>query len=313
LNYSGRGSGTALFVLGIIGTVLFSIPSLVLLIIAIVLTVTAGAVPVGVSVAFFILLACEITSIVGIVKGSGRKNLIGRMSKYIALFDPKTVLSIDEITAETGIEQKQVRKDLRDALRKELHFDVRCDFEHDYIIRGEANWRQYLGAKEQRRRIEIEELESAKRMEDPDLAPIEAFRREGSEMITRIKAANIALPDEKISLKLTKLEGTLGQIIRHIDQYPEKLPETRKLMSYHLPATLKIVEKYREYETLEFKTGSVIEAQNEIEHMLDMVDEAFKKYLEKLMEFDTLDVTTDIEVLKQMFEKDGLTGTGLSS
>jgi hypothetical protein len=313
LNSKGGGSGTVFLVLGIIGAIAFGIPSAILLITAAAFGFTTGNVPIGVSIALAILLAGEGTSIVGITTGNARRKLIGRLSRYIALFDPKTVLSIDEIATETGNEPKQIRRDLRDAQSKDLHFDVRCDFEHDSVIRGETNWRQYAEAKERRRLLELEERESAERMQDPNLAPIEAFRREGSEMITRIKAANIALPGEEISLKLSKLEATLGQIIRHVDQYPDKLPETRKLMSYHLPATLKIVEKYREYESLEFKTKSVTDAQAEIERMLDMVDEAFKKYLEKLMEFDTLDVTTDIEVLKQMFEKDGLTGTDFSS
>jgi hypothetical protein len=310
LNY--RGSGGALFILGVIGLVIFGVPFFLLLLVTpFIFTITH--LPAGIITALGILLSGSVISVVGIVRGSSKKKLIERMSKYTALLDSKPVLQLGELTNQTGIAPKQIRKDLRDALRKELHFDIQCDFEHDTIIRGEENRRHYLGAKEQRRRLELEEQESAERMSDPDLAPFEAFRKEGYDMLTRIKAANIALPGEEISLKLTKLEGTTGQIIRHIEQYPEKLPETRKLMSYHLPATLKIVEKYREYDALEFKTQSVTDAQKEIERMLDMVDEAFKKYLERLMEFDTLDVTTDIEVLKQMFEKDGLTGTGFGS
>jgi 5-bromo-4-chloroindolyl phosphate hydrolysis protein len=310
LALNSKGGSNAIFILGLIGVIL---SSLFLIALSVILGIFYWYLPRAVFVVLILIMAAMLVlSLWGMVAGSRRKGLIQRMSRYCALFDPKTVLTLDEVASETGMPPQQIRKDLRNAQRHHLHFDVRCDFEGNALIKGHATWTQYLAAKEQRRKLDAEEKASEARMSDPDLAPIEAFRRDGNEMLGRIKAANIALPGEEISRKLEQLERTTGQIIRHVEQYPEKLPETRKLMNYHLPATLKIVEKYREYENLEFKTQSVLDAQKEIERMLDTVDAAFKRYLEKLMEFDTLDVSTDIEVLRQMFEKDGLSGSGFS-
>ena len=300
-------NGNARLVLGIIGAALFGIPAVIFIAIAFYMISINGAVALVLEILAVIFMVIGFISVMAIISGVRRKALIGRLSKYMALFEPKTVISISETATRTGMTNRQIRNDLKAARKKQLHFDIQCDFDGENIIKGEATWSQYIAAKEQRRLHEAEKSEREKKLEDPDLAPIEAFKIDGNDMLCRIRAANIALPGEVISKKLDMLERTVGQIIRHIEQYPEKLSETRKLMSYHLPATLSIVEKYREYERLEFKAQSVTEAQEQIEQMLDTVDTAFKKYLEKLMEFDTLDVTTDIEVLKQMFEKDGLT------
>jgi len=303
---SGK-NGNVRLILGIVGLALFGIPTVVLLAITIIINIVRGAFIGATFILSIIFAAVTIAALIGLISGLRRKNLIARLSRYNVLFEPKTVLAISEVSTETGISQKQIVKDMHAAHVKRLHFNLKCDFDENTLIRGDSTWKQYVAAKEQRRKKEAEDLENSKKMADPNLPPIEAFRIEGTDMLQRIRVANVALPGADISLKLDKLERTTSQIVRHVEQYPEKLPETRKLMSYHLPATLKIVEKYREYENLEFKTGSVIEAQKQIEEMLDTVNVAFKKYLDKLMEFDTLDVTTDIEVLRQLFERDGLT------
>ena len=49
-----------------------------------------------------------------------------------------------------------------------------------------------------------------------------------------------------------------------------------------------------------------------IEGMMDKVVEGFEKQLDRLFENDAMDITTDVEVLERMLEKDGLSGNGLT-
>ena len=41
---------------------------------------------------------------------------------------------------------------------------------------------------------------------------------------------------------------------------------------------------------------------------MDKVVEGFEKQLDKLFQNDAMDITTDVEVLERMLEKDGLSG-----
>ncbi|MDR2156452.1 MAG: 5-bromo-4-chloroindolyl phosphate hydrolysis family protein [Clostridiales Family XIII bacterium] len=310
LKQNSRTSATVLFVIGLVGTVLFGVG----LIIFLILFFAAGALPFYANYVRGLFGTLGIFCLVGsllmvilLVKGLERKRLIARVSNYNVLFGVKTVLRIDDVAAETGIAPGQIRKDMRKA-RKSLHFDLYTDAKETALIKGNVAYEQYLECERLRRQREEDEAERRRRLDNPDTAPLETFKIEGYAMIDKIRAANFALPGEEISLKLSVLEKTMKRIFDYVERYPDKLPETRKLMNYHLPITLKLVEKYKEYEMMEFKPQNVVETKEEISKMFDTVNRAFDNFLESLSRHDTLDVSTDMDVLKQMLEQEGLTG-----
>ena len=51
-------------------------------------------------------------------------------------------------------------------------------------------------------------------------------------------------------------------------------------------------------------------AKERIEGMMDKVVEGFEKQLDKLFQDDAMDITTDVEVLERMLDKDGHSGKG---
>ena len=58
-------------------------------------------------------------------------------------------------------------------------------------------------------------------------------------------------------------------------------------------------------------SGCTIEASPE--KTLDMLVEAFKRQLDMLYRSDSIDISSDIEVLEQMMRKDGLSDDGFGS
>ena len=77
-------------------------------------------------------------------------------------------------------------------------------------------------------------------------------------------------------------------------------------MSYYLPTTLKLVERYREFAEQPVQGENIATAKREIEDMLDDINGAFEKMFDKLFEEDALDVSTDISVLSTMLAQEGL-------
>jgi hypothetical protein len=241
-------------------------------------------------------------------RGKSKKALIDRMSVYNAQFYPKTAIDIKEIATQAGVPVSRVKRDMRLAEKRGLSFDIRIDEEGKTLIRGKEAWQAYIAGKERARLDAIEAEQRKSRLADPSTATFEEFRIESEDVLKKIRITNIELPGEMITEKLDNLEDVVSRIFSHVEKYPAKIPETRRLMNYHLPATLTIMEKYREYSEIENPPQNVKDAMTEIEHLFDVVDEAFENYLIKLLDTDTLDVTTDVEVLKRMLEKDGLTG-----
>ena len=300
-----NSSSTARFVIGVIGMAVFGVLLAVCLIFLLISTLMYIFLPLVIIFAVIFILS-------GIMMNSGlrRKNVIGRLSRYMAELSAKNdVLLIDDMVSLTGFLPLQIRNDMRMLRRWDLNFDLYTDKDETSLMKGKSAYDQYLETERQRDQQAREEAERQSRLRDPDTAGLEAFRIESGAIIDRIRAANVLLPGEEISDSLYELEKTAKRIFKHIDSNPEKLPETRKLMNYHLPTVMKLIEKYCEYEGLEYETQNITAAKADIERALTAANEAFSNFLESLYQMETLDVTTDAEVLTKMFEKDGLTGS----
>ena len=265
---------------------------------------TAVFLPLTIALALFFTLSGALLN-----SGIRRRNVIGRLSRYMAELSVKNdILSIDDMTSVTGFLPAQIKKDMRQLKRWDLSFDLYTDTGETTLMKGKGAYDQYLDTKKQREEIAREEAERQRRLMNPETATLEMFRSESSVAISRIHAANLMLTGDEISAELGELETTMKRIFAHIENYPDKLPETRKLMNYHLPTTMKLIEKYCQYDTMEYQPDNVTAAKADIEKALTAANEAFANFLEGLYHEDTLDITTDAEVLKKMFEKDGLTG-----
>ena len=300
-----NSSFKARYVIGIVGMVVFGILEVLFLLIRLITFWTGFfTAPVIVFAILFILSAILMNS------GLRRKNVINRLSRYMAELSTKnSVLLLEDMTSLTGILPIQIKRDMRLLKQWSLSFDMYTDKEETTLIKGKSVYNQYLETERQRVARELEEQERQNRLKDPETADIEVFRSEGIAIRERLRAANLLLPGEEISRSLSEMEKTTKRIFDHVENHPEKLPETRKLMNYHLPTTMKLIEKYCQYDTMDYQPENVTSAKADIEKTLLAANEAFVNFLERLYHEETLDVTTEAEVLTKMFEKDGLTGS----
>lgn len=292
--------GMLALVIGMVGVLLFA----ALLFIVGIFSFIFSSLATAAALLVIPLAACAVSLGVGI----SRRALAGRAGKYYEALREKNVRTVEELSEITRKPVAQVKKDISRIIKHEIYPDLYVDAGVTCLIRGEDAWRLYLESEKSRAAREVEEAERQRRMADPATAGIEAFRQEGAEAIKKLRAANGAIKDAAISEKLEKLEGTTGRIFAYVEKHPDKLPDTRRFMSYYLPTTLKLVEKYRHFEELEVQPDNVLKAKGEIEKSMGTIDLAFNNLLESLYQEDTLDVSTDIEVLQAMMEQEGLMG-----
>lgn len=299
----GVPKGVFSIVFGVLGMVVFGLCALSFA----ALTMILG----GGTVLFPLTVACGglFVGSMFLTSGGVSKNRLGRRAlEYLALFSNKMVYTFDELAAHTGRSPKAIRKEVRKLSHMGYLQDMHTDSEETMLMRGDYTYQQYLESqKVQQEKIEQERLRE-QRLDNPETAGIEMFRSEGEKMIQKIREANRAIPGQEISDKLSQLESTCVRIFTYVEAHPEKLPETRKFMEYYLPTTLKLVEKYEQYEKMDFQPENVKEIKAQIESSLGTIDDAFNNLLEGLYQHDTLDVATDIVVLQSMLEQEGLTG-----
>ncbi|MFV0412844.1 MAG: 5-bromo-4-chloroindolyl phosphate hydrolysis family protein [Oscillospiraceae bacterium] len=282
---------------------------------AIALLATGGAILAGAAFASNALLLAGIAGagfLSGLLIASGRskRSFAKRMSLYYAaLLAGNGVATMETLSQAGAVPVKKVKKDLARAVELNMLPGAHLDEKQTCVMVGDEAYRMYTEAEKARLQREAEE-DRRKRMmaEDPEAAALEHFRQEGAEALAKIKALNSAIPGEEVSRKMSQLELTASKIFAYVQKHPGKLPETRRLMSYYLPTTLKLLDKYHQYDTMEIQPANVQKAKAEIENSLDTINAAFSNLLENLYQEDTMDVSTDIEVLQTVLRQEGLAG-----
>ena len=137
----------------------------------------------------------------------------------------------------------------------------------------------------------------------PDLSEADA-------VLAEIRAVNDAIADPVMSRKIDRIGEITGKIFAYQKQNPGKGTQLRSFLSYYLPTTLKILKAYAQMEAQGIEGENISAAKERIEGMMDKVVEGFEKQLDKLFQNDAMDITTDVEVLERMLDKDGLSSGG---
>lgn len=156
--------------------------------------------------------------------------------------------------------------------------------------------------------------EEQKRMDEPEPIIItgdeqadEVIAR-GQEHIRALREENRLNPDEALSNKMDELERISRQILNTVKDKPQKAAQVRRFMDYYLPTTLKILQNFRMMDEKELNGAKAQEVRRDIANGVDVVIDACQRLLDNLYKDEYLDVSTDIDVLKQILKRDGLTG-----
>ena len=71
---------------------------------------------------------------------------------------------------------------------------------------------------------------------------------------------------------------------------------------------MKILRSYAQLEDQGIEGENISATKARIEGMMDMVVKGFETRLDKLFQSDALDISSDVSVLEQMLQRDGLAG-----
>ena len=147
-----------------------------------------------------------------------------------------------------------------------------------------------------------------KQQEAEEASEENAALAEGRRYIRQIREANDAIPAQDVSEKLSRLEDITTRIFDCVEQRPEKMPEIRKFMSYYLPTTLKILNAYDRMDAAGISGENIDATKKKVEQMMATISQAFDRQLDALFGDEALDISTDITVMEQMLQREGLSG-----
>ena len=285
------GYGMVMMVLGIAGTAVFAASAVVALIIGIIFSsLTASAV----------LALCALICVFITIKGTRARKLKKRMKRYLLLMSRSSHFKISDLSTAFPLPAKTVIRDLTSLIKAGVFPEGYIDERNDIFICSSETYKNYI------RSLNIEK----EKLSDPETAEqiseMQDVIKKGREHIENIRHANDIIINNVMSDKLDITEKILDSIFKRLEQCPELVPETRKLMDYYLPITQKLLDAYAELNKQNISTENITKTKTEIEKSIDSINTAFYNLYNDLFLDDKVDIISDISVLNTMFAQEGL-------
>ncbi len=250
------------------------------------------------------------------IKGSRQEGLAKWFRRYQQVIGERTFCLIEELSAAIGKKPKFVQKDLRKMIRDGFFPQGYLDKKETCLITDQQTYQQYLQT-EKAYEVRAQEAQAdgrkagAQQASASTAAPhgseYQELLAEGQSYIRHIHTCNDKIEDPVISEKLDRMEMIVTRIFTEAGRNPDIADDLKKMMSYYLPTTKKLLDAYCELDEQPVPGENIETTKREIAATLDTLNNAFAKLLDDLFEEKAWDISSDISVLNTMLAQEGLT------
>lgn len=250
------------------------------------------------------------------IKGSRQEGLAKRFRRYQQVIGERTFCLIEELSAAIGKKPKFVQKDLRKMIRDGFFPQGYLDKKETCLITDQQTYQQYLQT-EKAYEARAQEVQADGRKAGAQQASAstaashgneyQELLAEGQSYIRHIHTCNDKIEDPVISEKLDRMEMIVTRIFTEAGRNPDIADDLKKMMSYYLPTTKKLLDAYCELDEQPVPGENIETTKQEIAATLDTLNNAFAKLLDDLFEEKAWDISSDISVLNTMLAQEGLT------
>jgi len=294
------------------------------LVFGIYLTVIGGVVslysifPMSEPISFIVFSLIIFAVGVGLTISGGRaRKLINNYTKYGKITGQREYITIRELADRTGQDENKVVNNLKAMLKKGYLPTAALDRQNSTLMLTQDVYDQYSKLASQQSNEEAIDKSIMQpndwykkdyyTIDDSLPEDVKEILKSGNEYLNKIRYYNDLIPDdEPMSDKLYTLEATVLSIFKKLQEEPNTAGELRKLMSYYLPTTEKLLQSYVDLRKQPDSLENIKKSQAEIEEATDVINDAFVKLLNQLFQNDAWDITSDISVMKTMMKQDSL-------
>lgn len=223
-----------------------------------------------------------------------------RIMTYLSLLRCQRFYSVEKLAEVVDLSVSRVMKDLHYMQSKGLlGEEAIIDKKIRYVILAPSAIDEAKAEYERENGIENRE---ARRRDDGKIDS-----EDYEKTLLRIRELNDDIDDPTVSEKIDTIEELTRKIFKLVEEKPSLKPQLESFLSYYLPTTLKLLDSYAYFEEQGIRGENIDAGMRNIEETLDMLIVGYQTQLDKLFKSQTMDVTTDINVLEQMMKADGFT------
>lgn len=128
----------------------------------------------------------------------------------------------------------------------------------------------------------------------------------GVEMLDALKDERDAINEYVFTRRINATRESLDKVLRHIIDDPDKAHRIRKMNSYYLPTTIKLLQGYRSAKQQGASYMAVSATREDVLSTIDKLNEALSGVLDAMLKDDLEDMDIEIDVFERMLKSDGL-------
>lgn len=245
--------------------------------------------------------------------GVSQKKMLVKAKRYAELSGKRQYIEIEQLARSVNQSPRRTLSDVKKMIKKGFFPEGHIDDEKTTLMLSDSVFSEYMRSVSGRKAIDSKKNEvidtTARDITSErtsDRTELEKMIEEGSEYIDTLHRLNAEIPGEVITQKLSRLENLLKDIFTCVEKHPEQMKRMHEVMNYYIPTVIKLVEAYKEYDSISEAGKEILDAKKQIEGSIDTINDALKKILNNLFRDSVWDVTTDASVLNTMLAQKGL-------
>ena len=242
--------------------------------------------------------------------GVSRLGSLNRFQRYQQTLGDHTYSNFEQLSIAVDKPVDFVKKDIKKMIARGWFRQGHIDNQETCLITSNETYRQYTVTKnalEQRTQEEQKKQAEADWLRQNTAPEVQEILDKGNDYLKKLGECNDAIPGEMISAKISRMELIVKRILERAQEHPEIVPDLKKMMSYYLPITVKLLNAYVDMDKQPVQGENIQNSKKEIEESLDTLNLAFEKLLDSIFEDTAMDVSSDISVLHTLLAQEGLT------
>ncbi len=141
------------------------------------------------------------------------------------------------------------------------------------------------------------------KLEDGD--ELKALLLDAKDDMDHIKKASAEITNLALKEESQRLYNTGVKILEYLEEHPERISTARRFFTYYLDTARDILEKYLPFQRSGLRTEDVENVFRSTQKALPILNEAFERQFNHLMQNDIIDIESDIKVLEMNLKMDG--------
>ncbi len=281
------------------------------------LGIFSAAAGLGSTAATILATFVPLTAISGALLGHGifSQRRAKRLKKYNEIFREKQFIMLDDLAKESGQTVKQILKDVSFVLKRHLAPNMSLDSKETCLLFTDEVREQYSQAEEARLKRELEEEQKRQEAEELQRRKAEAskeerqwmeFEEEYKRFYNELQEIRKEMDTPVMLDHINKIDELLSRIYVCVREHKEMISGTGHLTSYYLPCMEKLFHTYLDLEEQPIQGDNILKTKKEIENSFDTIEDALTNMYDELFRNVSMDISSDIQVLKTIMAQDGV-------